>query len=287
MLPGVGVFSVVDGGLDVVTAERSELRIGDRLVQLNGRRLSRCDDLGSALHDAQQQQMLAVVALQRGGAVQTVLLSLPRATVAPAPAPPVAAAPVPPVAAPDTVPTPIVAAVLTPTRSLLRSNPAALAPMVAALREFGDQIKLPLPAPELYATRLGELRKTYRTLRARDEAIAAVDPIMSYYEAVGTFINNRDRVGYERVARDKVVAPGELARVRMPGKVLEYTTRSEVGQLLSRYDFLAPSIVRQPRTVKQVDFVGEVEWEGLWMPDEAIRLLVDRAQRDTAALAGA
>jgi hypothetical protein len=152
VLPGIGSFALADGGLDVLTAERSELRAGDHLVQLNRRRLATCADLSSALQDAQQQGMLAVLALRRGETVQTVLLTLPRATMAPAAAPPVAVAPV--------VPTPIVAVVLTPTRPLLRSNPAALIPMVAALRDFGDRTTLPLTGPGPYGTRLAELRKT-------------------------------------------------------------------------------------------------------------------------------
>lgn len=281
MLPGVGSFTVAEGGLDVVTAERSELRVGDRLVQLNGRRLSTCDDLGVALRDAKQQQVLAVLALQRDGTMQTVLLALPRPTLAPsAPASPVAVVPAPPVAVPATVPTPIVAAPLTPTRSMLRSNPAALVPMVAALRAFADEIRLPLAGPEPYVTRLAALRKTYREQRARDEAIAAVDPIMGYYEAVETFVNHRDRVASERVTRDGASAPGELARVRMPGQVLEYTTSSEVGVLLGRYSFLEAGIARRPR------WMGQAEFAGLWKPDEVIRLLIERAQRDTDAVAG-
>lgn len=262
MLPGIGSFAIADGGLDVVSAERSELRAGDHLVQLNGRRLATCADLSSALQDAQQQGMLAVVALRRGETVQTVLLSLPRATIAPA------------------VATPVIAAPLVPTRQLLKSNPAALVPMVAALRTFGDQIQLPLAGPQPYGARLDELRRTYRELRARDEAIAAADPIMGYYEAVATFLNHRDRVAAERVTRDGASAPGELARVRMPGTVLEYTTASDVGEWLSRYEFLAPSIQRRP------GWMGQAEYTGLWKPDEAIRLLVERARRETDALSG-
>lgn len=261
ILAGVGTFAIADGGLDVLTTERSDLHAGDRLVQLNGRRLASCTDLSTGLQDAQRQGMLAVVALQRGGTVQTVLLSLPRTIVA----------------VPAATTTPSVA--LTPTALPLRSNPAALVPMVAALRAFGDAIQLPLAGPQPYGHRFAALQKTYREMRARDGAIAAVEPIMGYYEAVATLVNYRERVAVDRVTRDGSSAPGELARIRMPATVVEYTTDSEVGEWLRRYPFLDASIERQP------GWMGGVEYTGLWRPDEAIRLLVERARRETDALA--
>lgn len=259
VLAGVGAFAIADGGLDLVTTERSDLRAGDRLLQLNGRRLTTCADLSTGLQDAQRQGMLVVVALQRGTKVETVLLALPRATVA------LPAATTPRSVAPE------------PTALPLRSNPAALVPMMAALHAFDEKIQLPL-GPQPYGQRFKELQKTYRDLRARDGAIAAVEPIMDYYEAVATLVNYRERVAVDRVTRDGASAPGEVARVRMPAPVVEYTTDSEVGEWLRRYPFLDAAIERTP------GWMGQAEYAGLWKPDEAIRLLVERARRDTAAL---
>jgi hypothetical protein len=267
-LPGVGSFAVADDGLDVVHTDRADLRVGDRLLQLNGRRLTSCADLVTALQDAQRQGIMAVVALRRGEAVQTVLLTLPSAPVAAVPiATPPAVAASPPLAG------------ATPTLPLLRSNPEALVPMLAALNAFADQIHLPLAGPQPYGRRFEELQALYRQQRARGEALAAVDPIMSYYEAVATMLNYRERVEAERVTRDGARAPGELARVHMPAAVVEYTTASEVGEWLRRYPFLEPSITRKP------GWMGQAEYSGLWKPDEAIRLLVERARSETAALA--
>jgi hypothetical protein len=266
VLAGVGSFAVAGDGLDVVQTDRAELRIGDRLLQLNGRRLASCADLDTALQDAQRQRMLAVVALRRGETVQTVLLTLPEAAVA---ARPVATLPAAP-------PTPFAAA--TPTLPPLRSNPAALAPMVAALNAFADQIRLPLAGPQPYGRRFEELQATYRQQRARGEALAAVEPIMGYYETIAILLSYRERVTAERVTRDGARAPSELARVHMPASVVEYTTASEVGESLRRYPFLESSIERKPR------WLGQAEYAGLWKPDEAIRLLVERARSETAAL---
>lgn len=272
---GLGSFAIADDGLDVVSAERSDLRPGDRLLQLNGRRLATCADLTVALDDAQRQSMLVVVALRRDNAVQTVLLTAPRET-----APVVAAASPPPtaVAPPPAAPiAPVTKAAPAPTVRLLKENPAALAPMVKALRTFSDQIALPL-TPQPYGRRFETLQQTYRDLRANSEAIAAVDPIMQYYQAVATFVSYRERVAVDRVTRDGASAPSEVARVRMPATVVEYTTESDVGELLRRYAFLDASIERKP------GWMGQAEYAGLWKPDEAIRLLVERAREDIDAL---
>jgi hypothetical protein len=64
----------------------------------------------------------------------------------------------------------------------------------------------------------------------------------------------------------------------MPAPVIEYTSASEVSEWLRRYPFLEPSIERKPSSL------AFAERAGLWKPDEAIRLLVERARRETAAL---
>jgi hypothetical protein len=260
----VGSFVIAEDGLDLLTTERRDLEKGDRLLQLNGRRLGSCADLSAALHDARRHGVLAVVALRRAGALQTVLLTLPVATAVP----------------PGSTPTPslVLAPTALPLRSdPLRSDPAAVASMYAALQRFSDDIKLPLTAPEPYGRRLDQLRQTYHTLRARDGAVAAVEPIIGYYDAVAAILRYRQPAAAKRAAHQSASSPDELIRTGSAA-VVEYTTDGEVGEWLRRYPFLEKSIVGEATQV------GPVEWAGWWKPDEAIRLLVEQARRETAAL---
>lgn len=252
VLTGVGRLAVVADGLRLVESEAPPLQSDDVLLQINDRRLRTCDDLVAALKAAEQRQLVPVVLLRRGDATRTEALSWP---------------PAEPVASATPHPTPLTVA-----------DADSLADMAGELRAFGEQLSLPLLAPQPFTRRLGELRQTLLAHRDRT-AIGAVQPILGYYETVAEILDYKEKAAAEAPASQGDVAVGAARTHRHALGSFPYTSDGPVAKWVDRYPFLQSSVTQRTGSV------GPFEQTGLWQPDEAIRLLVTRARTETAALA--
>ncbi len=245
------------------------VQAGDVLVQLNSYALHRCDDLERALREADERKLIPVLIVRRDGTVHTITLELPTPTLTPAA--PTAALPTPPPALP---PTPAELAA-TGTRAA-GSDAAATTSVVAAFETFAAGTRSASPSPEAFNARLAALRQTYEPLKAQAPAAAA--RIMDYYETAAAILT------YEREhADDQVPDDNSTRRIegnrRQPDMVYDYGGKGQVADWLSRYPFLEPAVIRAP--------IGDANgWQltGRWLPDIAVRILLDRARVETAAL---
>ena len=249
----IGALVPTGDGLQVVAPGVPELRADDVLLQLNGQVLRRCADLRRALAEVRRQQLAVLLLVRRNGAVDAVALQ----QVAPAPFGATAAG-----AGAFATPTP------TPT-VFGASDVAPLRDMVDRLLDFGRRLRAALPvltAPP-WARDVYELQQTYDARRLQLPALAAVEPILAYYLTVVDILAYKEKA--ERAAG--------YVRPR-PDIPLDYSSDSAVGEWLRRYRFLQASVVRPPASL------GGIERGGVWSPDHAVKLLVEQALADGAAL---
>ncbi len=251
----IGALAPTTDGLRVVAPAAPELRADDILLQLNGQVLRRCLDLQRALAEVRRHPVVVLLLVRRNGNLEAVALGQ-------SPRPPtgvVAAA-----AAPPATPTPTVTPAV-----LSASDVAAIRDMLDRFLRFGRTLRAALPvlSPQPWTRDVHDLQQTYDARRARLPALTAVEPILGYYRTVA------DILAYKQNAER---AAGYL-RPR-PDVVLDYSNDWAVGEWLRRYGFLQASVVRPSVSV------GGLERGGLWSPDHAVKLLVEQALADGAAL---
>lgn len=263
-LEGVGRLAPVEDGLRVVESGAAVLVVGDVLLQLNARRLRACSDLDATLQVAAREGLVPILALRRGESVHSVVLVI---------------ASTPGAAAVKRATT--AASVATPTA--LRVGGAAagsLQQMVAALRRFDQETALPVVGSQAFARRLDLLRATYAALVSTAPGVEAVEPVLQYYDAAKQIVLYRDEVASRQADRQDP-SRSDLSRSRPPpGASYEYSTGGPVSEWLERYPFLEGAVIRPPRR-----FVGPLEEAGHWQPDEAVRLLMEKARVATDAIA--
>jgi hypothetical protein len=242
----------------------SALRAGDVLLQLNGHRLQTCADLGAALREALDNDVAPLFLIRRGAQTVAVVAQWP----APQPAPAAVPAIVPPAtptarasAVPTVAPSPVPTTVPTP---LSRADADAARVLLAQLVALGHELqdRQPLPMAQPWAQQVDRLRHEYDTQRARGAHVGVLDPILGYYEAVVQILR------YKEVAlrgRRNIRARAEI--------VLEYHGGSEVSGWLRRYPFLQPSVIEAAEPF----VIPPFESNGLWAPDRAVALLLERA----------
>ena len=251
----IGALATTADGLRVVAPTALELRADDVLLQLNGQVLRRCADLRRALAEVRRHPVAVLLLVRRNGGMEAVALGQ-------SPRPPtgvVAAA-----AAPPATPTPTVTPV-----AFSPSDVAAIRDMLDRLLHFGRTLRAALPvlSPQPWTRDVHDLQQLYDARRAQLPALTAVEPILGYYRTVA------DIVAYKENAER---AAGYL-RPR-PDVVLDYSSDWAVGEWLRRYSFLRASVVRPSVSV------GGLERAGRWSPDHAVKLLVEQALADGAAL---
>jgi len=272
----VGDVAVANDELIVVRAATAALQSGDILVQLNSYSLHQCEDLARALQEAGDRHLIPVLIVRRNGALVTATLQ-ESVAVGPEPILPAGttgfAGPTPTFAraALAASPLPSPTAVAAPPPGSSRSFDA----LVSALQAFSQQPPLLTSRP--YLDRLAALRGTYETLRAQDPRVAAAEPIMDYYATVAAILAYKD----EHVKDEGGGDTGQRVegRRRQTDVAFSYLSDGPVPGWIQHYAFLAPAVVREPITR------GDWELTGRWVPDEAVRLLLERAKMATEALA--
>jgi hypothetical protein len=264
------VTSTADG-LKVEESAVPVLRSGDILIQLNSHRLHSCTNLTDGLSEAQRNQLVPLFLIRRDNGMQVVLVEpahVPAGPAAPQSQPAAEVAivlptAIPPSAVPTTHPTPLTPADADAARQLLDQ-------LVAFGRDL--QARQPLPMSQPWVQRVDGLRQQYKAEQARNSSVTVVEPILTYYEAVADILKYKETATRER---RNVRARAEV--------VLEYQTNSAVGEWLHRYPFLRASVIKEPETIH---FIMEGEVSGLWAPDRAVALLLDRAVSEGSALSG-
>jgi hypothetical protein len=235
----------VESGLEVIEALTPSLQTGDVLVQLNDRALRTCSDLVSGLEESARRDLTALLLVSRGGKLKT--LALPPGAEAPATSPPSVSA------SPTAV-------------RVSGEDRQPLMEVLGLLKEFDSEIRLPILRAQPFVSDLDALMKRYQTLQASNPAVRLLDPAFEYYQSVATVLRYKEEKYEERQGRRP-----------QPDLSFEYHSESEVDEWLQRYPFLRASVTREPRPVKLL-FEGEAA--GVWRPDEAIRLLVERARAE-------
>ena len=256
--PDVTIGRVVggDAGIEVVAPAVSALRVGDILVQLNGRRLRTCDDLRAALRETRDRRLTPLLLVRRDGSDQAIVFTLPDEVRAVA-----VATVLPPSPIPTVVPTPMSV-----------TDADAVGEMASKLVTFGRELqaRLPLPMAQPWSGRVEDLRRAYATQTAAAPAVRAVEPVLGYYETVVAILQYKERATR---GRRGVRAQSEV--------VLEYDSDSPIDGWIERYPFLRPSVIAAPETIA---FIGKGEVVGRWAPDRAVALLVERAVAEGEAL---
>lgn len=249
----IGRIVASGDGLRVEQSAAPTLHTGDILVQLNSHRLHTCADLAEALSEAQRNQLAPLLLIRRDHAMDVALIAAvtEMALAQPTPIPP---------SVPTTPP------------PLSRADADAVRTLLAELVAFGRdlQARQPLPMAQPWAQRVVRLRQQYDAQLVRGAGVGVVEPILQYYETVTQILLYKETATRER--RD-VRARSDV--------VLEYHRDSPVGAWLQRYPFLRASVIQEPETVH---FITEGESNGLWLPDRAVALLLDRAVTEGAAL---
>ena len=254
----IGRFVSTSDGLRLEEGPAPPLQSGDVVVQLNNRRVMTCAELADALSEAQRNQLALLFLVRRAGRTEVALVEWPAARA-------VGLAVTPPTIVPPTLEA---AAAPTP---LTQADADTARAFVGELVSFGRELQArePLPMPQPWVQRVGELRQVY-VKQARSAGIDAAAAILAYYETVAQILVYKENATRER--RDL------RARAEV---ILEYHRASPVEGWLRRYPFLQPSVVREPEAVH---FIAEGERNGQWAPDRAVALLVDRAISEGTAL---
>ena len=107
--------------------------------------------------------------------------------------------------------------------------------------------------------------------------MAAAEPVLGYYETVGAILAYKDEHANDEGAGD--TGQRVEGRRHQTDVAFSYGTDGPVPGWITRYGFLVPAIVRAPISN------GSWEIEGRWLPDEAVRILLERANKETDALA--
>lgn len=248
-----GRVVVTRDGLQVVEPGAEEVQPDDILVQLNSHRLRTCADLGQALKEARERQLAPLLLVRRDQELEAVLLRQSSAE------PGVAAAA--PVAVPVTTPTPV---------AIGPSSVGSVRSTLAELLELGHtlQANLPLLTAQPWARKVSGLREAYERRRTNVPAVAAVEPILAYYQIVAEIL----------LYKEKAVREADHVRPQ-PNVALNFNTGSQVSTWLHRYPFLQESVVERPGR----GIIGG-ESSGRWSPDRAVELLVQHALADGEAL---
>ena len=256
----IGRIVASGDGLRVEESAAPTLHTGDILVQLNSHHLHTCADLAEALGEARRNQLAPLFLIRRDHAMDVALIAAPAVLTAPA------------AEAALAQPTPIPPSVPTTPPALSRADADAVRTLLAELVAFGRdlQARQPLPMAQPWSQRVVRLRQQYDAQQVRGAGVGVVEPILGYYETVVEILLYKETATRER--RD-VRARSDV--------VLEYHRDSPVGAWLQRYPFLRASVTREPETVH---FITEGESNGLWLPDRAVALLLDRAVAEGAAL---
>jgi len=280
--------SLTGGGLAVVRARPgSDLRPGDVVKQVNGRRTNTCADLEAAAADALAKGLLLLVAAERDGATTAVALAEAPAAVAAAPAAPGApSAPAERGARAVEAP-PLPAPVPTPTARPHRETPlperagasgelaAKTVAAAAVLRTVDEAARFAVPLA-VYERRLDDAKNAVGALRLEGQGSDAVRAVID------------EAFGYHEAARDvRRWKAAELAQAHTDqrgasGLSMPYFSDSEVPRWVERYPFLSESLQQAPRTTHML-LPGEMA--GRWNPDRAVELLWERAAQTSARLA--
>ncbi|HUI27764.1 MAG TPA: hypothetical protein VL403_16900, partial [Candidatus Kryptonia bacterium] len=254
----IGRIVVTAEGLQVDETFAQGLRPDDTLLQLNSHLLRSCADLTRAVAEAHERQLELLLLVRREHELRAVMLQAPVTAAAK----PLAAAAA--VAPPNPTPT---AVAIAPT------DVDPVREMLAQLRDFGGslQASLPVLTSQPWARQVHELRSAYERRQQVTPAVQALAPILDDYQTVAEILVYKE---------DAVRALGN-SRPR-PNMTLRYNTGSQVTGWLRRHPFLQASVVEPP---EQTTFAGWAEGNGLWSPDRAVALLVERALSDGDALA--
>jgi hypothetical protein len=317
----LGQIDATERGLRISDALVPDLSEGDILLQLNSHPLSSCAALDEALAEARSTGLALLALVERGAGVRSVLLESDQAhvhaeadppDVSPAPAdsahasareaiPPsqieqggkevaTTAAPVEGGAAAASQSAPDIDIGEDPgaierqrasggkrnaplPRSLSAAERAVVRRDLDTMLELGRRIQaaLPLLSSHPWVDQIESFVAVHSETRKQVPATSLLDPILSYYVTVAEILTYK---------QEETKALGS-ARHRSD-LLLEYGSDSRVGAWLRQYAFLSPSVVESP---KEITVIAAAEEMGRWSPNEAIRLLSERALADAAALA--
>jgi hypothetical protein len=259
----LGTLSVEKDGLRIVDVAAANLRKDDVVLQLNSHRLRSCSDLERALGEARRDELELMVLLQRGNERRTEWI---RGWREQAEVEPIEPAPPSPDSAPPATARSLAAVAPPPTALPLDAGAARaeLARQMALGREL--QRSLPLTSAGRWIRKIDELVAGRAAPGSPDAAVR----ILSYYATIAEILAYRDKA-----ARD------DAASRNRAGLLLEYGPGSPVTDWLERYPFLNESVSR-PYDHERSFMSGRRM--GLWSPDEAVRLLVERALNEGEAL---
>jgi hypothetical protein len=259
----LGTVAVEQDGLEVVETKLANLQRNDVVLQLNSHRLRRCEDLQRALDEAQRNGLELIVLVRRGDARRTEWIRDWRevAKIAPVGLAP-SLTPAPRTTAP--APTPA-APVLAPADATAAR--VDLSRRLAFARELRGS--LPVTSAGRWVREIDELL----VARSTPATLDGLNRIDSYYATIAEVLTYREK------------ATRNLGAGRnRAGLTLEYDNRSPVNGWLDRYPFLSGSVSR-PFDPSRSFMSGQRM--GLWSPDEAVRLLVERAVSDGEQLEAA
>jgi hypothetical protein len=233
------------------------LRVGDVALQLNGKALRSCDDLTTALDQARKEGLKALFLVRRGGETLPVVVRMEDLQVA---------------SVPPTPPAPPPTDALTPLAEVDSPSAFEVRQALDELARFGHRFEAWLPAAPArsLARQIEELTGKYHRRMTQVPALAVIRPILGYYDTVGEILIDTAQ------ARE-----GQAKPLHRSSPIVEYQSNSRVTEWLERYPFLEESVSDAP---KKVVFLTSAEIAGHWSPDEAIRLLVQRAIADGEAL---
>ncbi len=247
----IGSVIVAENGLRVIEPAVRGLAAGDVLEQLNSHELHTCADLAAALREARERGLALLFLVVRDQQRIAVFALWPRAAAVAAPATP----------AVESTPTPV---------AVSPRDSEVVGDMLSRLVAFGQtlQASLPVLTTQPWASRIGDLQQACAEGQAHTPAVGVLAPILAYYRTVAEILRYKEKAereaGYTRP---------------QPNVVLDYHSGPPVGTWMHRYPFLRESIVEHPGP----SLIGG-ESNGRWSPDQAVRLLVERALADAAAL---
>jgi hypothetical protein len=255
---GLAIVAVEEDRLRVVEPKVGNLHRDDVLLQLNSHHLRACADLEAAVGEARRDGLELMALLLRGDSRRTEWIQGWREDAK-------AAAPVRTIQ-PSFTPTPHTTA---PTATAAPPVPAVADADAAGVEisrqlELGRELQgaLPVTSGGRWTRRVDEMLAARRT----PAPLEGLDEIYSYYATIGEILAYRDKTTRQLGA----------GRNRA-GLNLEYGVDSEVTGWLERYPFLSGSVSRSYDPTRS--FMSGQRM-GLWSPDEAVRLLVERALSD-------
>jgi hypothetical protein len=147
--------------------------------------------------------------------------------------------------------------------------------MVQELLDLGRdlQARLPLLTAQPWVKRIDGLRDAYRIRKQQAPAVGVAEGIVGSYQTLGEILLYKEEA-----------ARGAGRRALQPGLTFEFTSDSRVGTWLRRYPYLEASVVQPPA---EIPLLARGERAGRWLPDNAVRLLLDHAVAEGVALESA